>query len=357
MTIDYYLSLSSIVTGIVTNSPVLQAVPTAFRLTATCFPRLFPLGLTKRLTSEEKVKLEKIKSLLPGICQDLGIKDSVKIHLRVSRQLGANACMIGTTTSSFGGPVLCLGDTFFKNYESISLPENSDFREWLGLLDEIPNTPVELGKYLDGCDKEKRERIKGFAKKFKDVLSKEELESILAHELGHAKHHHLLKTSGLLLVILTADKLAQVFANTIGFGIHYALASLPLLLLSVEAISRIHETEADGECGHSNKYQKGMLNFHKKELIDHLFQNATSSFESNAAKMLQKVEWKSSHPNFATRLQHAIVLSQDQPHPKTAMTRVAWVLAGLGALNLAGACYSDACGILGVQHRSFYSLL
>ncbi len=361
MTIDYYLSVGSLIAGIVTNSPFLKAVPTAFRLTATCFPRLFPLGLTKSFTSEEEAKLGRIKNLLPAICQDLGIKDPHKINLRVSNQFGANAYMIGTT-SSLGGPVLCLGNTYFEKYESLATPDNSsfskwlslfkkeslattdnsEFSKWLALLEEIPNTPTELGKYIDSCSQEKRKQIKDFAKKFKDVLSQDELESMLAHELGHAKHHHLLKSSGILLLIFTADKLAQVFANSIGFEILYNFASIPLVYLTFKAISRSHETEADGECAVKSKYQKGMLKFHKKELINDLFEKTSSSFESKVSAMIQKGEWTSTHPNAAKRLAHAVQLSQKQNHPTTAMTNVAWALAGLGVLSLIEMCFLDA---------------
>lgn len=389
MTIDYYLSMGSLVTGIVTNSPVLMAVPTALRFTATVFPRLFPLGISKSYSSEEQQKLDDIGNLLSGIRKNLGIDDSVKINLRVSNQLGANACMIGTT-NSVGGPLLCIGNSYFKNYQPLpgiedadfrewvqtlneisknpneklteerqarvqqlsdkfkhlSILNDADFREWILMLDEIPNTPSELGKFIDTCPAEKRNRIKDLAKKFKEVLSQDELESILAHELGHAKHHHLLKSSGLMLLALTADKLTQAFANTIGFGTEYAFASIPLVWLTIDAISRSHEEEADGECAHVNKYQRGMRKFHKKELINDLFEKTSSSFETKTNEMLQDIEWTSSHPNRAKRLQHAVDISKHQNHPKTAMTKAAWILAGLGALRLAQMCYSDTLDIL-----------
>lgn len=394
MTIDYYISMGSLVTGIVTDSPILQAVPTAFLLTATCFPRLLPLGISKSFTFEEQAKLDSIKNLLPAVCQNLGIKDPSKINLRVSNQLGANACMVGTT-SSLGGPVLCLGNTYFKNYEpqlnaedsdlqewvktlkeipaksdelekynqsctpeklarinelsekfkNLSILKDPEFREWLALLDDMPNTPSELGKYIDSCSTEKRKHIKDLSAKFKDVLSQDELEAMFAHELGHAKHHHLLKFSGLLLLILTADQLAQVFANSIGFGTKYSFVSIQLLYLTTKAISRAHETEADGECATTARYQKGMLKFHKKKLINDLFEKTSASFENKVSEMIQKGEWTSSHPNGAKRLKHAVEFSKKQNHPATRMTNAAWTLVGLGVLSLAKVCFYDTIAI------------
>lgn len=344
MTIDYYISLGSAITGILTDSPLLKAVPTAFRLTATCFPRLFPLGMTKRFNTEEKAKLGRIQGLLKGICQDLGIKDSSRINLRVSRQLGANACMIGTI-NSWGGPVLCLGDTYFKNYESLLNTDNSEFRKWLALLDEIPNTPAELGRYMDGCSIEKRNQIQRLSRKFKDVLSQDELESMLAHELGHAKHYHLLKISGLLLLTLAADKAAQVFAKKIGFHTVYTFLSLPLIYIAIQAIARGCESEADGECAVTAKYQRGMLEFHKKQLISELFKKTFFSFEKKVDQMIKASDWRSSHPNAAKRLQHAVQLTQKQNHPSTKMTKVAWALTGLGVLSLIQDCVLNAVQI------------
>lgn len=389
MTIDYYFSMASLVTGIVTKSPVLKTVPTILRFTATVFPRFFPIGISKSYTSEEQRKLDDIANLLNGIREDLGIKNSVKINLRVSNQLGASACMFGTT-NSIGGPLLCLGNSYFKNYQPLPGTEDTDFCEWIQILnetsknphkkfseekqarveklsekfkhlsilkdpefcewilivDEIPNTPSELGKFIDSCSESKRNRIKELAKKFKEVLSQDELESILAHELGHAKHHHFLKSSGLVLMTLTANALMQVFATRIGFGLGYALASIPLVWLTIKAISRSHEEEADGECAHVIKYQRGMLKFHKKELINDLFEKTSSSFEAKTHEMLNGMDWRSSHPNSAKRLQRAIEISKHQNHPKTVMTTTAWILAGLGVFDLANMCYSDALSIL-----------
>jgi hypothetical protein len=398
MTIDYYLSMSAAIAGIITNSPILKAVPTALHLTATGFPRLFPLGILKRLTSEENEKLGKIKNLLPEICQNLGIKDSTKINLRVSKQMGANACMVGST-HSFGGPLLCLGDTFFSKYEPLLNPDDNDFREWLALLEkipaeadgldkyiqscteetqarirelsgkfeslsiikdpefrewlsllnEMPNTPLDLGKYLDSCSGEKRERIKNLATKFRHILSQDEIKSIFAHELGHAKNHHTLKTFGFLSIILTADKLTQVFANSLGFGNKYSLASIALVSLSIYAVSRSHETEADGECAAASQYQKGMLKFHKKELINHLFQKTSSSFESKTSEMLKGNSWLSSHPNAAKRMEHAAQLLQTEHPSASVMTVAAKALVGLGALSLIRKCLSHAVDIWNVS--------
>lgn len=149
MTIDYYLSVGSLVAGIVTGNPILQAVPTMMNGIANLCPTLYPIGLTKTFfaSEEEQRKLTLMKKLLKDVSRNVGIE--AETTLRVSRQLGRNACMIGHT-SSFGGPLLCLGDDYFTGYQ---LEENQD---WLRVLDALPDDPIELGKRIDQLKAEKK---------------------------------------------------------------------------------------------------------------------------------------------------------------------------------------------------------
>jgi len=329
--------------GIVFDSPVLKAVPTAIRLAANCYPTFLTGVRKKTLSNEEEAKFLKIKNLIPKICDDLGIKEGGKVKLHIA-PFGANAGMIGTT-SSFGGPVLCLGNTYFNQFDSVKT-DDLDYVEWLDLLEKMPNNPSDLGKYLDGCSENLRERIRNLAEKFKNVLSQDELESVLAHELGHAKHHHLLTNSGLILSYLAAEKVANVIANYLNLGRVFTIASLPMFFLTIYKISRFQEVEADGECAFQSRYQKGMLSFYKRGLIKDLFARTASHFEKEASRNLHSFEWFSSHPNHAKRLEHATQLSQHEHHTATAMTSVAWALAALGVVSLARDFFFDAKAIV-----------
>jgi len=96
-----------------------------------------------------------------------------------------------------------------------------------------------------------------------DKLTPEEIVAVLAHEIGHAKKHHILKNTplallqfGIILVaayfIITMPEASQAFGfadtNT-AFGIYvmFILISPLMLVLQIpaNAVSRRHEYEAD----------------------------------------------------------------------------------------------------------------
>lgn len=437
MTIDYYLSMGSLITGIITNNPILTAVPTAFRLAATVYPKTYSLGFSKSLTEQEQKKLEKIKSIVRTVAKDLGINKTDQFSFQVSKQLGANACVLGTI-NSIGGPFIVLGDTFFGNFDTLSnenisdfvdkfdaitdknkpdfkewiqwidslpntpekikkhlsnCPEDrrqrfaelskkfnpyyasqeaifskdevlsiytqrlshNDYEEWLQLLDNIPNNPEELEKYLDECSEVKRQRIAELSNRFRHVLSNSEMKSIIAHELGHAKHHHLLKYSGMLLIALKSYETMQSFIKYVAlngpssfydplrlFANIIPLAIPPLAYIAVMAISRNQETEADGEC--SGEYQEGMLKLHKKNLVAELLEVPASSQADKIKQMMQEMEWMSTHPNHAKRLAHATQIDSTKLK-KTSMTVTAKALSILGILSLAEVCVTDSLNI------------
>jgi len=130
------------------------------------FPKVFPIGLFNNFSNQEQTNAGEIKKLINEACQDLGIKkNNSKINFRVSQLLGSNACIVGTTSSP-GGPLLCLGKTYFNNYESKTASQDPDYSEWLKILNELPDSPSELGKYIDACTSTKKSRIKELANKF-----------------------------------------------------------------------------------------------------------------------------------------------------------------------------------------------
>lgn len=419
MGINYYLNIGSL-------------IPPALALAATAYPKIGSLIINitnKKLTGQEQKKIDEIKSIVSKVAVDLGISRSDQFSFQVYKRIGANAFAMGTT-SSIGGPLIVLGDTYFKNFNEFStenisdfvdkfekvtdenkpdfkewiqlldslpnVPEKlkeylnkcpeskrfvelskkfnpyaskealfsrdelisiyaqrlglNDYIEWLQLLDNIPDTPEELGKYLDECPEGKRNRIAELSVCFNNFLSKNELKALVAHELGHAKHHHILKKSGMFLIAHKSFVLMQSlikYAAINGPSSFYgplrlfagvaSFAVLPLAYIVSRAISRNHEIEADGEC--SGEYQKGFLELHKKILVNELLEAPTASFAAKVKQMLKEKKWMTSHPNSAKRLTHAVEIDSTNLQ-KTTLNVTAKALTVLGLLGIAEVCIS-----------------
>jgi len=429
MEINYYLNIGAL-------------TPSALALAAIAYPKIGSLIINKKLTSQEQRKFDEIKSIVSKVAIDLGISRSDRFSFQVSKRIGANAFCMGTT-SSIGGPLIVLGDAYFKNFNEFSaenlsafvdkfekitdenkpdfkewiqlfdslpnVPEKlkeylnkcpkdkskrffelskkfspfhsqealfskyevlsiykqrlalNDYTEWLQLLDNIPDTPEELGKYLDECSEEKRNRIMELSVCFNTFLSRNELKAIIAHELGHAKHHHILKIFGMFLIAYKSFVLMQSlieYSASNGpsslyeplrlFSSATPFAALPLAYIALKAISRNHEIEADGEC--SGEYQKGLSKLHKKNLINKLLKVPTASFAARAKQMLKEKEWMASHPNSAKRLAHAVEIDSTKLQ-KTTLNVTAKALIVLGLSGIAEVCISECLNIFSWSAR------
>jgi Zn-dependent protease with chaperone function len=345
--ITYYLSAASAIANLFTNSPIVKAIPTLLTTIAAFAPKLLPIGLTKRYSVEDRRKLNQLKVILLEVATNLNVDKPEKIALRVTRQFRMNAGMIGNATS-FGGPLMCLGNEYFNNYGVA----DDQYAFCLKLLNEIPNSPIALGKYLDECPPEKKGRIFEYAKMLKSRLSKNEMQYIFAREIGHAKQHHMLRTLGLISLIIVAHQVAIVFSLvlSIELALVYILASLPLTLISIFKINRIQEKEADLESIALKEYQKGFIDFQKKTLILYL-SNTKGSAEAKVSKMIKSWEWFSVNPNPAKRLLHAVNLSNMEEKPVQAMSKTAWIVALIGIGHILNRCFSNAANIL-----SFYQM-
>jgi hypothetical protein len=176
MGINYYLSLCSL-------------LPPALCLVATAYPKIGSLMLSKGHTEQEQKKLDEMKSIISKIAIDLGISRSDQFSFQVSKMIGANAFALGTT-SSIGGPLIILGDTYFKNFNVFSVENISDFvdkfekvtddnkpdfKEWVQWIDSLPNTPEKIKEYLEKCPTDKSKRFVELSKKFNRCTSQEAL--------------------------------------------------------------------------------------------------------------------------------------------------------------------------------------
>ncbi len=340
--ITYYLSIGSALVNIWTDSPVIKAIPTAVTAACAFAPKLIPIGLTRKFSTDEQDKFNQFKALVHEVAVNLKISKPETISLRVTRLFKTNVCSVGST-SSFGGSLICLGKEFFDNYDST----DAKYAAWLTLMNEIPHSPVELGKYLDECSDEKRSEIFKLAKSSQSCLSKDEMQYLFARELSHAKQHHLLRSFGLMLLLSSANKAAFVFSTTLSIelALIYTLMSLPIIIISTIKIARSHEVEADFESAAMKEYQKGFIDFQKKALICHL-SKIKGSTEAKVKKMLKSRDWFSMRPNPAKRLLHAVHLSEKPAEPVQAMSKTAWAIALVGASDILNRCFSNAAKIL-----------
>jgi hypothetical protein len=341
MIINQAIVFGSITIGMFTDSPALKAIPTAFRIIAALYPKALTIGLSEGKTSEEKEKLQRISEKVQEIVSRLGM--NCQVNVRVCPFVGANACMIGVE-SSFGGPLMVFGKTFFDHFDS-DFQTDLEFQEWLDLMEKIPNEPQELGKYLDQCSNAVRQRIGELTKKFRDYLSQEEMEFVIAHELGHAKHHHLLQLSGTILLFWTASEIVEhtlFYFNLPHLLIPCMIIEMAYLIGKVSQVSKNLEIEADETAINAKIYQIGMTLFFKKNLINNLLSaDDTTGLQKKVQDLLKSGDYFSSHPNHAKRLAHAVCLldqsdveleDQDQP---IQMHWTAKIIAGCGIIELA----------------------
>jgi len=294
MSVDYYLSLAALFTSVALKNRALAAIPVGFRLCATLYPKLYPIGLTKEFTAEEKEKIERIERIVAEVSSELRL--SCEVTVRVTRQVKEHAFNIGTESSP-GGTLLIIGERFFDQFES----SDPDWGQWLELQKEMPQEPLALGRFLDRCDKAKQERIGELASKFKTRLSNDELRCLISRELGHAKHHHLLKSAALILFVAHASKAFLLGANHIGYGGAAIFAAIPACYLGVKAVSRYHEREADLE----SIGRPGWVEYNQRQLLAKVVEVGSKEHYSEIEEMAEG-DLTASHPNEVEKLSRAL---------------------------------------------------
>lgn len=290
----------------------------------------------KTMPTNTTVKnLAVIQELLKEVLEEVRFPDPSTITLRVVQGLigpGSPAAMCGQ--------VLIFSDDSLMEYESLDEVERRDYDEWNNLLNEIPETPNEIGRYLDNCSKVALERIDTLSKKFVSKCSPDEAAAILSHELGHNKHHHAHRRSQRINLLASLAFVSAAFSTVsliryLGHSMRLPvvlfefLTILTALTYAGNAIQRTHEVEADGECANSERYRRGLVSYHKKWLLFTLLGKATSNFENKVEQMLQQWDLFQQHPNSAKRLQYATELSVQPEHSKTMPNTGSWAVAEL----------------------------
>lgn len=281
----------------VDNSTLLNVLACGRLLSAALCPRLLPVGLANR---DDEV-LQKLQKIIQEVGENMGIDPQTSITVRVTALLSSNACCIGSI-HSFGGPLILLGASYYRSFTTV----DEGFEEWIKFIDELPNDPIEMARYLDQ-NSDLLMRIEEGLKKYDGRISEKELKGILAHELGHARHSHAWQNLGfraLFTLEYVQPQVSVILKASLLFIDH---------LLSSE-ISVANERDADNEANKISEYRDGNRLFFKvltlkmlltSSSVQWLFSmmgSAPANFERKAIDALQESTIFPSHPTPIRRL-------------------------------------------------------
>ena len=294
MEIDLNLENVFLAAATITNSPVIGAIPIAYKTALIAYPSSIPYELPRALNEEEKMQVAKIKTILERVRDDLEISHTVPLSIHIASRFAKDSCMLGST-HSIEGPILVLSSAYLKAFSP-----HDDLDEWNSELSALPDNPVDLAKKLATYSEAKLARLKELSYEFLHKPSEQELTSVIAHELGHAKYGHALKEQGFFALALIANKVATVIAIHFGFHLLYAAISVPLTYFCAKFISKKIEQEADNVCVY--QYKRGAADFHKKRVIVQLLNSYSKKYEQIVIGMLNSWDLFYDHPNAAKRL-------------------------------------------------------
>lgn len=266
------------------------------------------------LTSIENQKLEQIKKTVRSVADRLGISQSTNLSAGILKNMSKNIGVLGSIPFLSNLKIVITED-YFKNYKLKCDANSKEELEWKKFLAAAPDDPIRLGQFLDQLDLETRNRLQQLAKKYTLILEEDELQGMIAHELGHARHNHALVKFAIRGLFLY-EILNEPHLEAIQTDIPLLLQKLSMICLMVffsPYLSRRCETEADLQTSISSEYLEGLILNLKKELILELTQDLGSSHEEKAKNLLHNADYLSSHPNDAKRMINLIEL-RDKPY-------------------------------------------
>lgn len=381
MELLYYFQIASCVSSVFDKHPLAQAIPVSVSLLANLAPGVFQIGSAHhQLTLSEQLKLKKIEKIVDEIKVDLGIAD-MKTNLYVTSMMKNNAFCIGNSTS-FTGPLIGISKEFFANFDSESIEMSPLYQKWRIVLKGLSDDPKELAKQLDLLSPTEQADIFSLATVFANTLTKEELKGILAHELGHAKNNHLITLPLLTQLALYGniygmEAVVRFFRSTTCEEVLPKLIRcktllppivqwlyVPLFLGSIVSavaamgwISVHGEWQADAECQTKAKYAFGLHQFMKKMLLVSLKERDIKKFPtcaSQVSSMLNSWDLRSTHPNFARRMENALEMIRRPLKEPSKVSMVSKAIAGLGACVLGAQVVSHAYSLL--SHYNFVKM-
>lgn len=277
------------------------------------------------LTFSEAIKLKKVEQMVEKIKTDLGVS-GMKTNVYVTTLMPSNAFCLGNSVS-LTGPVIGISRDYFENLDNSFIYSSYAYKTWENLLSQLSDDPFIMAAQIDLATASERKLIFSLAQRFQGVISMEELQGVLAHEIGHAKNNHLatLGAIGSLLEFIFLDRTKHLFIGPIAF------------LLGLNRVSIFGEWQADSECQNNKKYAAGILQFMKKHLIYSLSKRNIQKFPTcteNVNTLLNSWDLGSSHPNPAKRMRNAHQMMKNPLKKPSKISVVSKVVAGLGALLL-----------------------
>lgn len=321
------------------------------------------ISLIKQFSSEEKEKFIRIQNEALAVASLSGLSANFEGNfLEITEESSMWA-----SGDLWSNPILGMSKEIFDNYES------KEAREWRALLDELPDDPLDLARFLDQVSPEKRTQIEMLAKKG-EAYDQKTIQGAFAHELGHLRNHDsptgsissIFVQALLQSLILYTDTEAQWPVSRVLLAEEYFIPRyLPQLFDVINApFSQYKESKADLHANISSEWQEGVVSFFKQSLVCEWAAlqknpNASLSFETAVKEMLKSFDLGCSHPNFAKRLDAAIK-NRGTPYepspPFYATAQVAFVAAvhlSLLALQIVHLSYSGS-DILFKARDSFF---
>lgn len=305
--------------------PLIKAPYQLFQLSAALVPTLFYNNKDFVVLSyQEKEKLKRIEKMVDEIKLDLGIS-SMKTNLYVLKELDDNAFCMGSAFS-LTGAIIGIGRSYINHSPFKAANLSSEDKKLIAIIHSLSDTPETLAKEIDALSlKEQKSILSLIQDENNYLLTTDEIQGVIAHELGHAKHAHLMTNFALSPLLMEGVfALFKMIEEQLGqqgslpvksflFGVKVLSA-----MWGIDQIARICEWQADYECQNNVKYAAGMHKLAKRLLIESLLQRDKKKFptcDSKVSQMLQSWDSFSSHPNLAKRMKNALEMTAN-PSPK-----------------------------------------
>lgn len=190
-----------------------------------------------------------------------------------------------------------------RDYQDLSREQ----QEYYDLISKVPETKQDLAEYLETLDSYTKSRLAKLSAKHIGIITANELDGILAHELGHAKHKHTELKEGQLFW-----KVGGVIHGFVGTPKEDAgkswlgwaqIATAPLGMIHGTLYSQTDEEEADRVASELEHTAKGAMLFFKRLAVNKVLVEDAKRDKGYFDNWFILEEWTSSHPHSAARME------------------------------------------------------
>ncbi len=275
-------------------------------------------SIFNNFTPEEKEKLLEIQKQIQAVASALELPENMDRALQIVDH--GDISVKGVLGST---PTLTISKSDFDVYES-------NFTEkWKGILNELPNHPLDLARFIDEASPEKRNELHLLVLEMgeNDIIDQKVLRGILAHELGHLRRVDI-SSNGLFFLLVICLRSLVLYTNPTNTSVWNSLIATilstgvqypPLFRLINAPLSQMIENGADAQSRISSDCREGLITAQKNCLLRDLvnFQRNENSIGSSCVQetetMLKSQDLGSSHPNNAKRLLN-LLEAKDRPY-------------------------------------------